>query len=237
MSDFLENLLSRNLSGSVPAAVLPRPLARYETFQWAGMDEPPGQPADEAGMLPGSLAATTQPAQGLPEPAGQESPRSPVGQSQVLPAYPEPFDRLPGTPRTADEQVSQERGSPDERLIERVEVHFREKAVITPAAADPDRRTAETAEDSGAYAPAQIPNLPAYPLPAYPLQPANPAQEARAQPEPGRGAPVIHLTIGRIEVNAPPLAPAPSAPRHITTPARPVRSLDEYLRQRNKGKS
>lgn len=237
MSDFLESLLARNLSGSMPTAVLPRPLARYETFQWASVDEPPGQPAGEPGMSSESLTADIKPAQGLREPSLQESPRSPLAQLQVLPAYPELNDSLPGTPATADGLASQERGSPDERLIERVELHFRERVGITPAAAEQDQRSSETTQATEDHAPAQSVTLPAFPLPAYPLPTAAPAPEANAQPEPGRSTPVIHLTIGRIEVNTPPPAAAPSAPRHLTTPARPVRSLDEYLSQRNKGKS
>ncbi|MEO6194248.1 MAG: hypothetical protein ABIS20_14665 [Thermoanaerobaculia bacterium] len=44
--------------------------------------------------------------------------------------------------------------------------------------------------------------------------------------------PVIHVTIGRIEVRA---TAAPKAPARERPAARPAVDLDEYLRQRSKG--
>jgi hypothetical protein len=57
-------------------------------------------------------------------------------------------------------------------------------------------------------------------------QPFAPQREAPA-PEP-----VIHITIGRIEVRA---TAAPKAPARERPAARPAVDLDEYLRQRSKG--
>jgi len=58
---------------------------------------------------------------------------------------------------------------------------------------------------------------------------APPATKEAPAPE---AAPTIQVTIGRVEVRAtPPPAPAPQRPRAKP----PVMSLDEYLRQRNRG--
>ncbi|HEV2844921.1 MAG TPA: hypothetical protein VG477_08755, partial [Thermoanaerobaculia bacterium] len=52
------------------------------------------------------------------------------------------------------------------------------------------------------------------------------------RPEPSAPEPVIHVTIGRIEVRA---TPAPKAPARERQAARPPVDLEEYLRQRSKG--
>ena len=62
--------------------------------------------------------------------------------------------------------------------------------------------------------------------------PAAPADRVRDQP--GEAAPVIRVTIGRIDVRAV-LPPAPPAPRPAA-PTGPVLSLEEYLKQRDGGR-
>lgn len=81
---------------------------------------------------------------------------------------------------------------------------------------------------------------PLRPLP--PVNPTSPLGDAgRSVPEPGsfRGmreetpGPTIHISIGRIEVRA--VTPAGQPPVRQAPPPRPKLTLDEYLRQRNKG--
>jgi hypothetical protein len=68
-------------------------------------------------------------------------------------------------------------------------------------------------------------------LPPPPTRPMVPDQRAAVQESP---APAIHVTIGRIEVRATQPTPAKVEKRQPQTP--PL-SLDEYLRQRNGGRS
>ena len=56
-----------------------------------------------------------------------------------------------------------------------------------------------------------------------------PFQARREEPV---AEPVIHVTIGRIEVRA---TPAPKAPARERPAARPAVDLEEYLRQRAQG--
>jgi hypothetical protein len=54
---------------------------------------------------------------------------------------------------------------------------------------------------------------------------------AGERPRPPDSRPVIHVTIGRVEVRAVQPQPAPQRP----APPRPKLTLEEYLRQRDKG--
>jgi hypothetical protein len=61
--------------------------------------------------------------------------------------------------------------------------------------------------------------------------------EAQRSPSEGLGtttAPIIHVTIGRIEVRAAPGAPAPARRAAKAPPSAPL-SLSDYLKQRNEG--
>jgi hypothetical protein len=80
-------------------------------------------------------------------------------------------------------------------------------------------------------APARAPLI--MPQPSITVIQARPALPAASQPTAAPSEPIIHVTIGRIEVRATP-APAPAArPKSAPTSAT---SLDEYLRQRNGGR-
>jgi len=69
--------------------------------------------------------------------------------------------------------------------------------------------------------------------PAAVLQPSMIANSRPSpRPEPPAAEPVIHVTIGRIEVRA---TPAPKAPARERQAARPPVDLEEYLRQRAGG--
>ncbi len=79
---------------------------------------------------------------------------------------------------------------------------------------------------------------PAFGIPQEPLL-REPSGRERPFPEiPQAPIPEVHVSIGRIEVHAPPAAtlPArPAAPHRAPQPARPVRSLDDYLAGRQEG--
>ncbi|MFL6196542.1 MAG: hypothetical protein ACJ75H_20340 [Thermoanaerobaculia bacterium] len=64
------------------------------------------------------------------------------------------------------------------------------------------------------------------------LQPRVVAERPAFAPEREAPEPVIHVTIGRIEVRA---TAAPKAPARERPAARPAVDLEEYLRQRSKG--
>lgn len=71
-----------------------------------------------------------------------------------------------------------------------------------------------------------------HPAPLRPLLPAADRRAVSARPEPAVAEPVVHVTIGRIEVRA---APAPRPPARERHAARPPVDLDEYLQQRSGG--
>jgi hypothetical protein len=61
-----------------------------------------------------------------------------------------------------------------------------------------------------------------------------PRRAARERPLPGAPAPVIQVTIGRLEVRAMP-APAPGSRKQAAPAPRGAPTLEEYLRQRSRG--
>jgi hypothetical protein len=71
---------------------------------------------------------------------------------------------------------------------------------------------------------------------AVPIRPALPAQALNPGPQSAESAPVVEVTIGRIEVRAeaPPNPPARERAGEATR--QPGLTLDEYLRQRNGGR-
>jgi hypothetical protein len=75
--------------------------------------------------------------------------------------------------------------------------------------------------------------------PAAPVEPLLGPQPP-PPPPPRSAAPIVKVSIGRIEVNTPapdPVPQRPAAPRRAPQPRKPVRGLDDYLRRRNGGSS
>ena len=160
-----------------------------------------------------------------PQPPVQERRR---GEEPKLPAPPAPARLTPARDRSAPpaEPPATERRPQVEPVIRRVEV----ERVFTPIPPPP---AATPAAPPAPAAPAQaIPSV--APVPPI-LQPR--VQIVERDPFPTRREepatePVIHVTIGRIEVRA---TPAPKFPVRDRKVARPAVDLEEYLRQRAKG--
>jgi hypothetical protein len=102
-------------------------------------------------------------------------------------------------------------------------------AVPSAPAAKPTRLTVEPSPQPPAARPQRPTPTAAPPNVARPTGP----NAARAmQGEAAASAPIINVTIGRVEVRA---TNAPAAPRRESAPAAPLMSLDDYLRQRAGG--
>jgi hypothetical protein len=234
MSDFLDGLLLRSLQRPPEGSVQPRPRARFETPDGAAGLAPVAQ--SESPTAPDTAALTTAtptlapdtvpaPTPGAQPPAGRvvgtiyqrETRGSP--ESLRAPADREEASLLPAPPvrsSSGERSGEAESGASD--------------SAWPAVAIEPLRPRAQES--------AEPPSLVASPLPPAPWAereaPVLPPR-AEAPPQPQAG-PLIQLTIGRIELIGPDPAPAPprpAAPHHTSRPAQPVRSLDDYLRQRN----
>lgn len=149
------------------------------------------------------------------EPAAWDGPRAALGESEREHA---PDDR------------AHDRG-PWERAVETLPPAGREAALVLAAPRDGGRR--EAAEERGSE-----------PVPSMVLRVAPPPLSTRdhhatmsEQRDPAataKSAPVIRVTIGRIDVRAEFPAPAPA--RAATPPRAPMLSLEDYLKQRKEGK-
>ena len=250
MSDFLDQLLARSYHPLVPGAVRPRPVARFETPDESGLPPsslqtpvPGGERADSP-VLPAS-STVNQPATAAftarPQAVQDQLPTRRVtvdfGKPRPLQSVLEP-EQQSGIFGETGNQVERRRPSEGpatgfqnldqmrEALLSVIEQTETPPPVIQPSPGPPPL-------------PAP-PNSAAF-LSAGELIPAPPGPDGpRLEPEPGAAIPapaVVQLTIGRIEVNPPPAPPAPSAARRPPAVVRPVRSLDDYLNQRNKGKT
>jgi hypothetical protein len=204
-----------------PAPARPR---RQDRREIAANPEPALEPA-ESRLETRSL---------LPQPGVSPVPAAPATQAPGLPSQ-----LLAGVPRSAEPEVI-------ERVV-RGETPARERApTARPPAASERReilyRERETRVEMHAQ-PAPLAANPAIvqaPLRERLIQPLAAAlpKESRREPQPSTTAaretepePVIHVSIGRIEVRAVSEGPRPRAEKQA--PA--VMSLDEYLRSRERG--
>jgi hypothetical protein len=235
MSDFLELILARSY-GEVPGAVGPRPVARFEL---------PDHTAPEAETPP--AAAPQRPPPAVPPVAAPVAPSPPtpptvmreqftthdqltirgtrIGQAPAPPALPaEPMERE-AAPSTVVKPMAVRASAPRDEPPP-AEAEPRPPAVMPPL--EPSQGPAAIApllprqDEPPSQGPAAI-------APLLPRQ-DEPPPTARSP------APVVHVRIGRVELHGPvPVAspPRPPAPRSAPASARPVRSLDEYLRRRN----
>jgi hypothetical protein len=193
---------------------------------------------------PAPTAADTDTHQPSPQPSSPPARKPPdkmsaprpaaeaVASNGLLPAAPEPRLR-PGRTRLLPEMMPQEpiRDRPSQPWP--IAVAELGAAVSLP---DGDRQRAgspEPATPSPEQAP--TPRLPTSVVVRPQIAAIASAELARSAPfAPGSTAesmPTIQVTIGRVEVRATPLPPAPQKPRS----GPPVMTLDEYLRQRTQG--
>ncbi len=229
MTDWLEQVLSRAFGSE--AEIRPRPLSRFEdggAGEWS-VTEP-----TQAEVQPSPL---TQLAEGS---SSHQDRFEPV-ESPISPQLPESFFAEPLLlPERNDSFVkaSQPKIEPRREIIELYSSSREEKVIHTTKVVE--RLSAEN-DDEPLRAPAGQ-SVRALEEPAKPflLQPApavlpEPLFE-RKEPLSSTG-PTVRVSIGRIEISVAPtpsVAPRP-APRPASTPLRPSRSLDDYLRRRNGG--
>jgi hypothetical protein len=250
VSDFLAILAERSL-GQVPA-IRPRLPARFEPEDlrsrapadeatgWAGAMEVgvPAQSSREPTVLPRPTAApaphldTSQPA---PRPA-RETPPAPDSAAR-LPDRPvvaaEPAPRATPIPRPLERNEDEPLPVQRPRVAPAVPLSavIRVPALALPAAPAPaNTHQADPVEEKPAARAALVAVRPSVqPLPAIRSMRESERREPPRLPPTEPQAPVIHVTIGRIEVRA--SAPQPSQKAQpVSQP--PVEKLEDYLRAR-----
>lgn len=164
------------------------------------------------------------PAQAVPAPCLPQRPAQPV-QASVLKSS------------LRDSEMIAAHPEPPVALQERAEAVLSAQASRREssgkAASESELRTTNTNVPS--EAPRRIAGTDSYPaaqavlVPRLPQQPI--AQPAQASPS-KHTEPIVHVTIGRVEIRA---VPAPSAPKR-STPSKPTLSLSDYLNRRSGGR-
>ncbi len=240
MNGFLDRLLARSYRPDVPNTIQPRPLARFETPEWSelspaslqmslpeeeNIDAPvlPASSMDNRSSMPAALETHPQAIQDR-----LTSEHVPVDFGKRRPVQPsiELYQPADDMGKVGDQM---ERHLRIEGSAEGIEHITQVREILIPA---PERKEAQPR--------AIQPSRPEPPTAQRPFPPGEhltgpPSSiEPRREPEPQANSampPIVHLTIGKIEVNAP---PAPVVARRTPVVVRPVRSLDDYLEQRNK---
>lgn len=240
MSDFLDQLLARSYSPEVPSAIQPRPVARFETPELSELPETslqtpltegeqvasPVQPASSqvSRSVPAAFEANPQaiPDRSTSGQAPVDFGRSRLNQSSIESA------QLPDDMENIGDQMG--RHLTDERPPESIDHPGRVREILLSA---PERTEVQPLAIQPSYPePQRSQSPPGDRLPA-PSGQLEPRREAQPQAAPTAPA-IVQLTIGRIEVNAPAAPSAPAPARRAPVIVRPVRSLDDYLEQRNK---
>ena len=245
MSDFLDRLAARAIGGET--ALSPRLPSLFEPLQRAPIMPPadagevpahhrdmasaapvvpvaassPREPARAAGSVERSAARVVpvdRAAAPAPARAAANSPREPMPSSPMVPApVPSVVVERSGTP------VAPERQAIGSSPVQPRQVH------VAPAR----QETARTPAPGGALLPAPAPVFAAMRTTSAGSGRTVAARAAAARTE-GKAAaavePVVHVSIGRLEVRAAPVAAAPPRRRDGPQPS----SLDDYLRQRGK---
>ena len=242
MSDFLDQLLARSYSPEVPSAVQPRPVTRFETPEWSELPltslqtpTPEGEQVASPVQLASSQVNRSVPAAFEANPQAIQdrstSGHAPVdiGRSRLAQTAIEPA-QLPDDMGNVWDQMG--RRLPDERPPENIDHPGRVREILLSA---PEQTEVQPLAIQPSYPEPQHSQrsfIPGDRLLAPPGQ-LEPRRETQSQATPAAPA-IVQLTIGRIEVNAP-AAPSTPAPAHrAPVIVRPVRSLDDYLEQRNK---
>jgi hypothetical protein len=245
MSDFLDRLAARAIGSD--ATLAPRlpslfePLPRAPLMTMADEGEASARVRDAGPMPPAAAAAVPPPRPPLPAhgsieprtarttPAEQVPLRLPERAPTMAPPVPVPPSRAATPARAMIAEPSRATSVP-------------EHAQATPPPVAP--RASRPSRHEAAHPPTAVGALLPAPAPVFATTsgPAAPAQHGRAAAlrhprdmQAGResrtsGEPVVHVSIGRLEVRAAPAAAAPPRRRDGPQPS----SLDDYLRQRGK---
>jgi len=248
MSDFLDRLAARAIGSET--ALAPRLPSLFEPLQRAPIMPLPDQgeaplhrrEAAPAAPQPPAIAASPR------APAHAREPGEPPAATRV--ASREPQHAAPSAARTAA-VAPREPVRPLSRAVPPVRTGVAEPVGKPPAPEHPAALHAPIPPQPSRMVPARkeaVPMpaptgvlLPA-PAPVFAASGAAPTRPERsvaaraAAAQSGRGAasatePVVHVSIGRLEVRAAPATAAPAQRREGPRPS----SLDDYLRQRGKG--
>jgi len=255
MPDYFRHLVERSLQPQ--AVVQPRLAGRYEPLQ-------PGGPAWNAGMEAGVETEAQAPVdarsqgrreQAAPAPLDAPAPASrlsppPEKTPGVLPAPPASLavaSQPAAGPRSAPAlppeppPPSQPAPAPLASMITVEAAREGPPLAVQPAARRPEAPGPEAASPLGDHAPRPEsppapPRLELKPVLAPPPPPGQPERLPQPpQPPASEPAPVVNITIGRIEVRAAqPANPEAAVRKTRSTP--PVMSLEEYLKRRNGGR-
>lgn len=216
--------------GDTSSIVLPRSPSRFEAGAgavWLSDADP--EPDLSATPSQGPVARRER-----AEPSPPTPPADPISERLIVRetlTVREPLPRLPGessleSKRPLKSAIVPRKEEPPGGVVEA-------SSPGPPRGHEPEQIEAIRSEESTsiivrveAVAPAPVP------ITTAPLLPSR-VEERRRGPD--KGQPIVRVTIGRIEVNTPPGPPRQPAPRQAPTSVRPVRTLDDYLRQRRGG--
>jgi hypothetical protein len=244
MSDFLDRLAARAIGGE--SMLAPRLPSLFEPLQPTPII-PSAEAGDARARDPGKTSerpvtpvVARQPSAGAVEPIRQNTPHlmSPVRAASSEPASAAAIPRDPAGP-PAPVTSAALRVARVERFAEPVRSEDLSKAQ-PPLTVQPwttriaaDQPEAKPAPVAGSLWPAPEPVFSRPGAPSEPLRSGRATASSSRAAQVGRssetaGEPVVHVSIGRLEVRAAPSAAAPLRRRPGPQPA----SLDDYLRQR-----
>ena len=223
MNDFLDLVLARSYA-QPPNLVQPRPMARFELPDLPAPDIEAPAIMSSSPALPAETGAVHQAA---PMPMPLVS--SPVITHELL------RTRELLTIRELQPVPAVPRSEPDIRLSRTDQPALGIAPVREPATPNLQAELQTAIQPELQHIAIHMPQQVASPMPqVLPLLSRSAQDELPLIPRADR--PIVHVRIGRIEVQSP-AAPAnpvrPATVRSAPAPVRPVRSLDDYLRSRN----
>jgi hypothetical protein len=238
MSDYLARLIARE-RGDAPM-LQPRLASRFEQAEASADIQADAIPAPALALPPlPALPPDAQAVHAEPVPTGTSSAPAPLARQEHTPAS--------TTPTTMERRVVVERTMRETRRAPHAPINesaYSIEAASAPTPVSPDRR--------GVLVEQRPPSAMLRDEPVLPVTSAGPSTPQRHAALPARpdvasaahragrelapstqtdAGPVIHVSIGRIEVRAAHGSPRPAAPRAATAASR----LDAYLQQRDAG--
>ena len=244
MSDFLDRLAARAIGGETSLAPrLPslfEPLSRAPLVAVADEGEAPARAGDAspAPLVEPNVAPTPRVLSRVRESVESAAARTTPEQRVVLPEPERTAVDVPRAPPPSLHAASPTRGNAIDRASamptpERATASLPPVSPRQSSVASTRRETASTPAPNGALLPASVPvfattgAVSTRSARTATERPATARTESRAA---ATGEPMVHVSIGRLEVRAAPVAPAPPRRRDGPRPS----SLDDYLRQRGK---
>jgi hypothetical protein len=238
MSGFLTHLASVALGRTVEGAARPSLPPRFAPLEADGPIAEAGEERVEPGPAPSAAPAAARPAIAAPAASDRDPARivAPPGEPAPLPASePSAVPTAPSTGQGASRPPEAGQANPRRKparptvpsAIPSTDVLDSRAGSLEPAAPPaplPRLREAGPVRSTSVQAPRRAQTPAASPTPLAPLSDGAIAGRTETRRTP---APVIHVTIDRIDVRAP--APPRPAPPTRRAPAEPSLSLSEFL--------